>query len=434
MEFLPPQNLEAEQGVLGAILLDSRVLPDVLEVLSEGDFYKGWNRVIFAAMRSLSTAGSAVDVLTVSAELAKGTEPWGGKAYLAELCRVPVSVNAVYHAKLVKDAAIRRQISHLCLDVLGRVDKDEPGELLSMLTSAAIDDGQSKIVPISVVMQELDRRNQKGYKKPPVIETDFVNLDMIVGGFEPGELIVIGGRPSMGKTAIAGNWASHISQSTDTHIIEIEMSNIALGARLVASECGIPAKAITRGDVKNYEPFHAAILDLNRRKLTFDDQAVKLSQVESSYLKAVREARRRQKEAGAKKDEPVVVFLDHLQNTSNQMAGRNRNDEVAHITGTIKMLAKRTGTVAVALSQLRRPEAGMKVQRPTLRDLRESGAIEQDADVVIFVHRPGHPEYNQGVAVNDDIIELIVAKNRNGTMGIVTMGWDGKRTKAVERS
>lgn len=419
MEFLPPQNLEAEQGVLGAILLDSRVLPDVLEVLSEGDFYKGWNRVIFAAMRSLSTAGTAVDVLTVSAELAKGTEQWGGKAYLAELCRVPVSVNAVYHAKLVKDAATRRQISHLCLDVLGRVDKDEPGELLSMLTSATIDDGQSDIVTVGQLLQELDARNAPDHVKPDMMGTGFVDLDTLIGGFEPGDLVILAGRPAMGKSAIALNWAKWISQDRSTHFITIEMTNLAMVARLAAGICGIPAKAIRRGEVykANYSSLFEAIRELNNHRLTFDERATKLSQIESSYLRAVRQ--------GAK-----VVFIDHLHIVDNHMAGRSKVDEVAEVTKTLKRLAKRTQTVCVALAQLNRGVEGREIKEPVLSDLRASGAIEQDADLVIGLHRPGY--YDKGRP--DDEIKLTVLKNREGETGSVVMGWDGKRTKAVERS
>lgn len=422
MDFLPPQNLEAEQSVLGAILLDSRVLPDVLEILSEGDFYREVHKKIFAAMRSLSTAGTAIDLVTVAHELeiCGHLEHVGGRSYIASLAsQIPTAVNAAYHAKIVKDCAIRRSILRLSQDVQSAVyENAEIPELLSMLSSASIDDGQSDIVTVGQLLQELDNRNAPDYKKPDMIGTGFINLDTLIGGFEYGDLVILAGRPSMGKSAVALNWASWISQDHPTHVVSIEMTNLAMVARLAAGICGIPAKAIRRGEVyqANYNSLFGAIRELNNHKLTFDERATKLSQIESSYLRAVRQ--------GIK-----VVIIDHLHIVDNHMAGRSKVDEVAEVTKTLKRLAKRTQTVCVALAQLNRGVEGREIKEPVLSDLRASGAIEQDADLVIGLHRPGY--YDKGRP--DDEIKLVVLKNREGETGSVVMGWDGKRTKAVER-
>jgi replicative DNA helicase len=419
---LPPQNLEAEQAILGNLLLSSALMAQVSERLVPADFYTAGHQQIYGAMLALSNANQPVDQITVTGKLKElGTlEQAGGYAGMAELGLETIVVHdLVPYCKLVKDRSLARRLAHATGSLWARCyKKDEP--IQDLLNDAersifAISQGQVEhgFVPITSALKEgLDLVDQLSKRSGHItgVPTGFQAMDQMLAGLQPSDLIIVAARPSMGKTSLALNMALHaaLHEQASVGIFSLEMSRPQIVMRLLASEAKINAHSLRTGRLSadEWRRLAEAAQSLERAKLHIDDTGLMTMQQMRG------KARRLKSEHGLD-----LLVVDYLQLMQGSGEG-NRQQDISDISRALKLLAKELNVPVVALSQLSRAVEARKPPVPMLADLRDSGAIEQDADVVLFIYREQVYEPHtdrQGIA------DILVSKHRNGPIGRVEL-------------
>ncbi|MCQ6276666.1 replicative DNA helicase [Bacillus sp. V3B] len=432
---LPPQNLEAEQAVLGAIFLEPSSLTLASEVLLPEDFYRGAHQRIFNAMLKLNDKGEAVDLITVTEELAatKLLEDTGGISYLSELAgSVPTAANIEYYAKIVEEKSILRRLIRTATTIAqdGFTREDEVEVLLGEAEKNIMEVSQRKKVGAfhhikDVLVRTYDNIEVMHNRVGEItgIATGFAELDTMTAGFQRNDLIIVGARPSVGKTAFALNIAQNVATKTDENvaIFSLEMGAEQLVMRMLCAEGNIDAQRLRTGSLTDddWGKLTMAMGSLSNAGIFIDDTpGVRVQDIRSK-------CRRLKQEQGGL----GMILIDYLQLVlGNGRSGENRQQEVSEISRSLKALARELQVPVIALSQLSRGVEQRQDKRPMMSDIRESGSIEQDADIVAFLYRD---DYYDKESENKNIIEIIIAKQRNGPTGTVSLAFVKEYNKFV---
>src|SRR4030043_1720774 len=421
LEKVPPQNVEAEQSILGAILIDNEALPKALEIIDNEDFYKLTHRKIFNAMLELFDKNEPIDLITLTDYLRRKDEleAIGGVSYLSSLVNmVPTAANIRYHSKIVREKALLRGLLKSATEIASRVYEDnfEAEELVDFAEKSIFDISDKRVKASFVTLKEVIKGSfemiERLYDKKETITgvpSGFRDLDDLTTGFQKGDLIVIGGRPSMGKTAFALNVAQHVGLEIKepVAIFSLEMAKEQLAFRMLCSEAMVNSNNIRKGFIKK-EDWHkltSAASNLTGAPIFIDDS----SGINALELRA--KARRLKMEHGLS-----LVIVDYLQLMRGRGSFERREQEISEISRSLKALAKELSVPVIAVSQLNRSVEQRRPPKPILADLRESGAIEQDADVILFLYRD--EIYNKDNPTNKGKAEVDIAKQRNGPAGV----------------
>jgi replicative DNA helicase len=431
-----PHNLEAEKSVLGAILIHNDAFNAAAEVIDSRDFFRDAHRRIFDRMIALSERGNAIDFVTLKEELSRGgdLEEVGGPAYIASLADgVPRSANVEYYAKIVKEKSTLRSLIHSANKILADAyeAEEEPDLLLDGAERAIFAIAEDRIragfVPLRDLVQTSFATIEKLQQHKGLVTgvpTGFVDLDEMTSGLQPSDLILVAARPSMGKTSFVLNIAQHVGTSTDMTVgfFSLEMSKEQLFMRMLTSEARIDAHRFRTGylNEKDYGRLSHALGTLAEARVYIDDTA------SIGILEMRAKARRLKAEHGLH-----LLIIDYIQLMQGRGRFESRQTEIASISRSLKGLAKELGVPIVALSQLSRAPETRSDHRPQLSDLRESGALEQDADVVMFIFREeqyrdadGNPNQEaEGTA------EIIIGKQRNGPVGTAKLAFIKEHTR-----
>lgn len=433
---LPPQNIEAEQAVLGAIFLNTDALADAMEYVEADDFYRRSHQLLFQAMVDLNNNSEAIDVLTVQNYLSINNQldDVGGVAYIAELATsVPTAANAGYYAKIVEEKSMLRRLISTATNIITQANNNDE-DVPSLLDSA-----ERQIMDVS------ERKNRSGFREIKDVLNEALNdvdrlsqqseditglptgyreFDKMTAGLQPDNLIILAARPAVGKTAFALNIAQNVATSTDTSvaIFSLEMSAESLVNRMLCAEGSINANHLRTGqlDEGEWQNLIVAMGALSNTSIFIDDTpGIKMAEIRAKCRRLAKE-----------KGNLGLVVIDYLQliEGSNK---ESRQQEVSEISRQLKKLAKELGVPILALSQLSRGVEQRQDKRPVLSDIRESGSIEQDADIVAFLYRDDY--YERGDSKSDDNeddeplnqdvgeVELIIEKNRAGARGTVKL-------------
>jgi replicative DNA helicase len=430
-----PHSLDAERSVLGAILLRNEAFNEAAEVIDADDFYREAHRRIFNKMVALSERNEPIDLVTLREELTRSSEleEIGGAAYITKLVDgVPRSTNVSHYANIVKEKSTRRALIHQANQIVeaafdGDLDADE-----------VMDDAERRIFQVAdkrirggfVPLSELVRDSFATIEKLQAhkgmvtgVPTGFTELDEMTSGLQPGDLVIIAARPSMGKTSYVLNIAQHCATMHDSPMtvgfFSLEMSKEQLFMRLLTSEARLDAHRLRSGflSTDDYGKLVHAIGRLEQARIFIDDTA------SIGVLEMRAKARRLQAEHGLH-----LVIIDYIQLMSGRGRFDNRQQELASISRSLKGLAKELRCPVVALSQLSRAPEARSDHRPQLSDLRESGALEQDADLVMFIFRPSVYEKDK-TPETENVAEIIIAKQRNGPIGTVTLAFLNQYTR-----
>lgn len=413
---LPPQNLEAEQGVLGSIMQDNDVLHEIVPILTADHFYRDTHQTIYRAIRDLYDLGKAIDGITLADELMRRDQlqSIGGAEALADLQNaVPHAANARYYAEIVRQKSISRQLIEAANEMLreGYSNNYTAEQLLEAaerrVFSIAEDQTKGDTVELKEVMvQAMDRIIARSESRHPVtgVGTGFFDLDDITGGFQPEQLVIVAARPSMGKTAFALNVCDHVAVELKTPLlfVSLEMGELELAERLLCARSRIDGRKLRTGQHmggreiaqlgKSYDEFRTA-------PIFIDDTPAR------NMLQITANARRLKM-----REKLGLIVVDYIQLIDSESSRDSRQEQIAKISRRLKTLARELHVPVIALSQLNRAVENREDRRPRMADLRESGAIEQDADMVLLLHRPDYYDAND----QPGIAEVIVAKNRNG--------------------
>jgi replicative DNA helicase len=425
----PPQNLEAEQSVLGAVLLSDTALPALIidERLQPEDFYRESHGRIYRAMLDLHTLGEPVDALTLVEHLKQEGEldAVGGRAAVDLLAgSVPAVGNVRQYARIVRDNAMLRRLLRASYEIQSRVHGHEapPRELVDLaersILEVAQQDSRKDFRAIhDLLSSELDKLERLSREGTAITGTPsgFEDIDNITGGFQPGNLIVLAARPAMGKSALMANFAENaaLDSKKAVALFSLEMSESELAQRFIASQASIKGDDLRKGKVPSSR--WAKILQASSRlaesPLYIDDSS------DLSVLDVRAKARRL---AQQNADGLGLILIDYLQLMRAQGNVENRVEQIGQISRGLKTLARELDVPVIALSQLNRGVEQRTEKRPVLSDLRESGAIEQDSDLVMFIYRD---EYYNRESEREGIADLIVAKHRNGALGTVELAF-----------
>jgi replicative DNA helicase len=437
---LPPHSVEAEQSLLGALLIDNQAFDRVADLVSWQDFYRDDHRRIWRHIARLVEASRPADVVTVleSIEASEDKDKTGGASYLAALAQnTPSALNVRRYAELVRERAVQRRLAQVATEIaetaLAPTGKDV-GQLLDEAESrifqiaesgARKDQGLIGISPVlAKVFERIDHlHSQDNPSDVTGVPSGFVDLDRKTAGLQPGDLVIVAGRPSMGKTAFALNIAEHValhpSVGLPVAIFSMEMSASQLAMRMLSSMARVDQTKLRTGRLDNEEWANLtdAIGKLNEARIHVDETAA----LNALELRA--RARRMKREYG----KLGLVVVDYLQLMSASTQGENRATEISEISRSLKALAKELDVPVIALSQLSRAVEQRNDRRPLMSDLRESGAIEQDADVILFIYRDEvyapEKEEARGRA------EVIIGKQRNGPIGTIALTFMGQFTR-----
>ncbi len=414
-----PHNLEAERTVLGAVLVDNAAFSSAAEVLTREDFYRESHRRIFEAMAVLAERSQPIDLVTLKNELTRGgaLEAAGGAAYLGSLLDgVPRITNVEHWSRIIKERAVLRNLIHASNRIVQSCfeGEDEAAVLLDRAEKAIFDIAERRIrqgfVGIREIVKESFRTiDQLSQSKEMVtgLPTGFVDIDEMTSGLQKGELVIVAARPAMGKTSFCLNVAQHASMRAGetVGIFSLEMSKEQLVLRMLCSDSRVDAHKLRTGRLqeKDWARLAKAYADLSASKVFIDDSST------LSPLEMRAKCRRLRAEHGL-----GLVIVDYLQLVTSTGRVENRQQEISAISRSLKGLAKELSVPVVALSQLSRAPEARTDRRPQLSDLRESGALEQDADIVMFIYR--EEEYKPSDE-NRGIAEIIIGKQRNGPTG-----------------
>ena len=434
MDFnkVPPHDLEAEQAVIGSMLTDKEAVISAIEALSDNDFYREDNRIIYSAIMNLYNRGDAIDIITLKSELSSmgKLEAVGGLEYLAELPeKVPTTANVDKYIKIVEEKSSLRTLIRTAneLITLGYDPTQEVDELMDNAEKKIFGVMQNRsqksyssmkdiLVDTFIELEELYNRKEHVTGVP----TGFIDLDYKTAGFHGSELILVAARPAMGKSAFALNIATNaaVRAKTPVAIFSLEMSKEQMANRILCSEAMVDSNKVRTGKVEDddWAKLAEASGILSEAEIYIDDTpGISIMEIRAKCRKMKLE-----KNIG-------LVVIDYLQlvQGSNKRAG-SREQEIAEISRSLKILAKEINVPVIALSQLSRAPEQRPDHRPMLSDLRESGSIEQDADLVMFLYRDDY--YNQD-SEKKNVAEVILAKHRAGSTGTIELAWLGSYTK-----
>ena len=433
VERIPPQNIQAEQAVLGAMLLKKDAIAEAAEKLKPEDFYREAHRLVYQAILELYRRDEAADLVTVTEQLKKtdNLEKAGGIAFVTSLANaVPTAANLEYHARIVLEKAQLRNLINTATEIAGEAyeDTEEIGNLM--------DDAEKKILAVTgrgnsfdltsigdLVLDVFSKVEERSKHKNALtgLASGFVDLDRLTSGFQPSDLILVAARPSMGKTAFTLNIATYVAVRLKQPVafFSLEMSNVQLVQRMLCAEGGIDSQALRSGilEQEDWTRLIAASDRLMKAPMFIDDTpGITVSELRSK-------ARRIKALHGLS-----LVVIDYLQLMQGR-AGRNgdsRQQEISEISRSLKALARELRVPVIALSQLSRGVEARQVKRPMLSDLRESGSLEQDADIVMFLYRE---DYYDAETERKNITDVIIAKHRNGPIDTKQLFFEKRFTK-----
>lgn len=431
-ERVPPQNIEAEQAVLGAMLIKKEAIAEVQEILQPNDFYREAHRIVYEAMVQLQNNDEAVDLVTLTEQLRKSEQldKIGGLAFITQLANaVPTAANVVYHAKIVKEKAELRSLINAATAIASAAYEDNTD------VENIMDDAEKKILAVanrqnggafesmkSIVMRTFERINVLYESKGGLtgISSGFKDLDKLTAGLQKSDLILVAARPSMGKTAFTLNIASYVgTHGGKVAFFSLEMSKEQLMQRMLCAEGGIDATKLRTGqlDTPEWNKLVHVADTLSRAPIYIDDTAgITVMELRSK-------ARRLKAEHGLD-----LIIIDYLQLMQGRPSknGDNRQQEISEISRSLKALARELDVPVIALSQLSRSVESRQIKKPMLSDLRESGSLEQDADIVMFLYRE---DYYDKDTENKNITDIIVAKHRNGPVDTISLFFQKEYTK-----
>ena len=424
---VPPQDIVAEKSLLGAVMLDENVLPEVITVIKPTDFYEENHQIIFEAMRNLYDEHKPIDLLTLTNELKslKKLKQIGGAAYLTELSNfVPAASHAKAYADIVSKTSTQRRLIKAGTEIINKAYEDgaEVNELVGKAEQELFEVSdnvvRSDYRPMGELLTDAFERIENLQKNKGALrglKTGFRDIDKKTAGFQKGDLIIVGARPAMGKTTFAQNLAYNIASINKKGVLffSMEMAANEIIERMISDVSGVNNWNIRTGNVSDDEfaKIGDAMAEMNEIPIYIDDTS-------SMTIMELRNKARR-----AMHDHDIgIVIVDYLQliSGSDRYAG-NRVQEVTEISRGLKILARELNIPVVALAQLSRNVTGRDNPRPVLSDLRESGSIEQDADLVMFLHRPDYYKQNDDNYEETHITELLIAKHRHGEVGKIEL-------------
>ena len=431
-ERVPPQNIEAEQAVLGAMLIKKEAIVEAQEILRPDDFYREAHRLVFEAMCTLAAEDEAVDLVTLVERLKKTgqLDKVGGLPFITATANtVPTAANVVYHAKIVREKADLRNLIDAATEIAGAAYEDAD------TVENIMDSAEKKILSIAgnraggafepmknILLRTFERINVLYDSKGGItgLATGFRDLDKLTSGLQPSDLILVAARPSMGKTAFTLNIATYAGiRGARVAFFSLEMSKEQLVQRMLCAEGGIDSQKLRTGQLGDEEWNRLVMTSdkLNKAPIFIDDTAgITVMELRSK-------ARRLQAERGL--DLIVIDYLQLMQGRGGK-GSESRQQEISEISRSLKALARELSVPVVALSQLSRSVESRQIKRPMLSDLRESGSLEQDADIVMFLYREDY--YDQDTE-NKNITEVIIAKHRNGPVDSVSLFFQKEFTK-----
>jgi replicative DNA helicase len=430
---VPPQSLDAEESVLGGILLDSHALDRVIETMSDADFYRESHRKIFRAMIALSEKGEPIDLVTLTDTLkARGElQDVGGATYLAELTdKVPSAANIAHYARIIREKAVLRSLITVSNEIASRCYNGEEDieQFLDEAERLIFDVSEKRVRPsffkMGDMIMDTIKTVEKLYERKELVTgvpTGFLDLDRMTAGLQPADLVIVAARPSMGKTSFVLNIAQYVALHANTPmpvgIFSLEMSKEQLVMRMLCSEARVDNAKVRAGYLgeRDFPRLAMAAGRLAEAPIFIDDTPAQ------NVLELRAKARRLKREANL-----GLVIIDYLQLMRGLTAQENRTQELSEISRGLKSLAKELNVPVVALSQLNRQVEQRADRRPMMSDIRESGSIEQDADVILFIYRD---EVYKQDSQDEGIAEIIVSKQRNGPTGTARLAFRREYTR-----
>jgi replicative DNA helicase len=431
LDRLPPQNIEAEQSVLGSILLENEAIASVIEVLTPDDFYRNSHKKIFLAMRDLYEKNEPIDLITLTDQIKRKDqlEEIGGASYLSSIVsQIPTSANIIYHSKIVKEKSMLRKLIRTATEIVSMSYEEgtEVNELLDRAETKVFSLSEKMmrgtLFHVKDILKDTIEKVDRLYNKKELITglpTGFTDLDELTTGFQEGDLVVVGARPGMGKTAFCLNIAAHvgIEIKVPVAIFSMEMSNELVVLRMICSEAEVDSKSVRSGyhSKEDYRKLVNAAGRLAEATIFIDDGF-------NSVLEMRAKARRLKSEHGL-----GLIIVDYLQLMRGEGSHIAREQVISEISRSMKALAKDLKVPVIVISQLNRScEQRGDNKRPIIADLRESGAIEQDADTILFLYRD---DYYKARNAEPGVAELNVAKQRNGPTSVIKFTFLDKFTK-----
>ncbi len=439
LDRIPPQNIEAEQAVLGAMLIEREAISKVAEMLRPEDCYREAHRLIFNAMSELFNKNDAVDMVTVIEFLRKSDklEAAGGLSYITSLANsVPTAANVLYHAKIVEEKALLRQLINAATNIAssGYEGSEEVASILDTAEKTILAVSSRKMggdfTPIkSIIFDAFNKIEQLYASKGSItgLSTGFKDLDRLTSGLQPSDLILIAARPSMGKTAFVLNIAQHIGikEKKAVAFFSLEMSKEQLVQRMLCAESTIDSQRLRIGELEanDWTKLVSGADRLSAAPIFIDD---------TSGI-TVMELRSKARRLKIEYDLQLIIidYLQLMQGSGKGKGSENRQQEISEISRSLKGLAREIGVPVIALSQLSRSVESRQVKKPMLSDLRESGSLEQDADIVAFLYRD---DYYNPDSEQKNITEVIIAKHRNGPVDTVQLFFLKQFTKFSDLS
>ena len=431
-EKIPPHNLDAERSVLGSGLLSKEALSDVMEILKPDDFYDGANKEIYMAMIDMFRENKSVDIVTVCEELKRRNvlEMVGGRSYVGTLSgEVPVTTNASEYAKIVAEKSSIRKLIHTSELIREKSfdENEEAKEIINFAEKEILSVAQerqrgdySKLQDVLVADIELINEAARNQDKIIGVPTGFKPFDSMTSGLQKSELVIVAARPAMGKTAFALNIALNAAVKHDASVLifSLEMGKEQLGNRLLSMESRVEMENIKKGTLDNndWDRIFLAVDNLAKANVYIDDTP------DLSVFEIKNKCRRLKAEKGLD-----LVVVDYLQLMKSERRAENRQQEISTLSRYLKLLAREMDCPVIVLSQLSRAPDQRPNHTPVLSDLRESGSIEQDADIVLFLYRDDY--YAKEESEKPGICDVIIAKNRSGPTGNIELAWVGKYTK-----
>jgi replicative DNA helicase len=437
MERIPPHNDDAEKSVLGSIFLDKDALYNAMEIIRPEDFYSEMHKEIYLAILELFKKSIPVDTITVAEELKKrkSLEMVGGRAYIAYLSTVvPSTENAMQYAKMISDKSELRKLIAASTEIIEKSyqEKMEPDDVLDFAENSIFKIAQGKqrkdFIPLQEILWEnINKIDEMSKLEGNItgITTGFIDLDKKTSGFQKSDLIILAARPSMGKTAFALNIAQQtaLKGNSKVMIFSLEMSKEQLGQRMLSMESKVEIEKLRRGDIdrKEWEQIHIALDNLAKAEVFIDDTpGINVMEIKNK-------CRRLKTEKGLD-----LVIVDYLQLMNFDGRADNRQQEITALSRAFKQLARELECPVLVLSQLSRAPELRQDHRPILADLRESGSIEQDADIVMFLFRDEY--YTKEASEKPNLCDVIIAKQRNGPTDTIELTWIGKHTRFGNKS